>query len=143
MVPYAPTHHSHSASSLLDLCIIDDADKLVNYEERDVSFLSAHDLIGITYNSRVERVPRRLVRVCDFCTFSEEDFFEDLEAVDWNELYQTADVNDKVQIFNEALLKCYNKHAPYRTIHPRYLPAPWLTSDIKALMKDRDRARRI
>lgn len=49
LVPYATTHHTRSASTLLDLCIIDDEDKLIDHEQRDISFLSAHDLIGITY----------------------------------------------------------------------------------------------
>ncbi|XP_071652781.1 uncharacterized protein [Temnothorax longispinosus] len=38
---------------------------------------------------------------------------------------------------------CYDKHAPYRVICPKHLPAPWLTPDLRKLMKDRDRTRRV
>lgn len=142
LVPYSSTHHTRSTSSLLDLCIIDDANKLVNHEQRDICFLSAHDLIGITYNIKIERVPRRPVCVRDFQTFEVDDFLDDLDKKEWNDLYQTTNVDVKVQIFNEVLINCLNKHAPYRAIRPRHLPAPWLTREIKSLMKERDKVRR-
>jgi len=60
--------------TLLDLCIVDDADKLINYEQRDVCFLSTHDLISIDYNIKIERIPKRTLRICDFRSFKLDDF---------------------------------------------------------------------
>jgi len=37
LVPYSSTHHSRTASTLLDLCMID-ADKLICHEQRDIGF---------------------------------------------------------------------------------------------------------
>lgn len=52
-------------------------------------------------------------------------------------------IKDKVRIFNDALLDSYDKHAPFRVIQPRHLPAPWLTQELKSLMKERQRTRRV
>jgi len=59
LVPFASTHHTRTASTYLDLCIVDDADKLLSYEQRDASFLSAHDLISV--KARTEQFHKRLI----------------------------------------------------------------------------------
>jgi len=57
-------------------------------------------------------------------------------------LYRSDDIDSKVAIFNNHLLDCYDKHAPLRCISPKHLPAPWLTTNIKDKMVERNRARR-
>ncbi|KAL6420426.1 hypothetical protein ACFW04_014433 [Cataglyphis niger] len=47
LVPFRSIHHLRNSSTLLDLCIIDDRDKLKEFGQRGVAFLSAHDLIFI------------------------------------------------------------------------------------------------
>ncbi|XP_077265150.1 uncharacterized protein LOC143899065 [Temnothorax americanus] len=143
LVPYLPTHNTRTASTWLDLCIIDKEEKLVRHNQRDVGFLSAHDLIEITYNIKIERIPRRTVRVRDFRSFDPEDFLAELGSQNWDDLSLTPDIDVKVRILNDFLRTCYDKHAPYRVICPKHLPAPWLTPDLRKLMKDRDRTRRV
>lgn len=45
MVPFKTTHHLLNSNTLLDLAIIDDSDKLIEYGQHSVAFLSAHNLI--------------------------------------------------------------------------------------------------
>ncbi|XP_071572499.1 uncharacterized protein [Temnothorax nylanderi] len=120
-----------------------EADKLIRHEQHDACFLSAHDLIGITYDIKIERVPRRTIRVRDFRTFNLEDFLAELDAQNWEDLYTSDNIDVKLGILNDFLLTCYDKHAPYRVIQPKHLPAPWLTPEIKSLMKTRDISRRV
>ncbi|XP_077265928.1 uncharacterized protein LOC143899482 [Temnothorax americanus] len=143
LVPYTTTHHTRTASTLLDLCLIDEFNKLVDYVQRGVCFLSAHDLIAITYDVRIERIPERTIRGWDFRAFNLENFLDELASLNWSELYSAASVDAKVDIFNNLLLTCYDQHAPYRVMRPKHLPAPWLTEDIKSRMRERDRARRV
>ncbi|XP_029673838.1 uncharacterized protein LOC115241977 [Formica exsecta] len=72
-----------------------------------------------------------------------DDFRNDLSSRDWNSLLCAQDVNHKICILNNFLLECYDKHAPLKNIKPRHLPAPWLIEDIRAAMRERDRARRV
>jgi len=53
LVLYSSTHHLRTASTLLDLCMID-VNKLICHEQRDICFLSVHDLISINYNIKTE-----------------------------------------------------------------------------------------
>lgn len=52
-VPHGDTYHLRTSSSFLDLYIIDDRSKLVDYRQHQVNFLSAHDLIYIIYRIKV------------------------------------------------------------------------------------------
>jgi len=84
LVRYSSTHHTHATSTLLDLCIVD---KLINYEQRDVGFLSAHDLISIDYNIKIEQIPKRTLRVhFDFRSFKLDDFLGEFEFMNWEKL---------------------------------------------------------
>ncbi|KAL6417188.1 hypothetical protein ACFW04_014617 [Cataglyphis niger] len=52
---------------LLDLCIIDDRDKLKKFGQRGIAFLSAHDLIFIRYGIKLQRRHGKLI-IDIFCT---------------------------------------------------------------------------
>jgi len=140
LVPYNSTHHTCTSSTWFDLCILNDRDKLIDFKQYDVCFLSAHDLINITY--KIERQLKRNIYVRDFLLFDSECFLQDLSDRDWELLYRSKDIDSKVTIFNNYLLDCYDKHAPLRCIFPKHLPAPWFTIDMKDKMIERNRARR-
>jgi len=112
-VQYSSTHHSRTASTLLDLCTIDDANKLICHEQHDICFLSAHDLISINYNIKIERILRRALHVCDFRSFNLQDFLGKLEFMNWEKLFQTVDVDDKIKIFNNSLLNYIRNSLSY------------------------------
>lgn len=128
---------------ILDLCIIDDDDKLMDYGQMTVPFLSAHDLIRMTYKIRIERSKNRRVVCRNFKNFNEQDFLADIIAFDWTDLLSTNCIDEKVSIFNDKLMSCLDNHAPLRSITFKKLPAPWLTQDIKDSMHERDLLRRV
>ncbi|XP_077277027.1 uncharacterized protein LOC143905467 [Temnothorax americanus] len=142
LVPYGPTHHTRTSSTWLDLCIIDDLDKLVTYGQQEACYLSAHDLVDIAYKVKVERLQRRHITARDFRSFNPETFWNELAECDWSSVFTAEDIDSKVSILNDYLLECFDKHAPLRNVYPRHLPAPWLTNDIKNKMKERNMARR-
>ena len=142
LVPFGPTHHLKNSSTFLDLCIMDDADKLTDYGKMGVSFLSAHDLIYVTYDINITRRMSRLVSCRDFKNFKEDDFLSEVGECDWSDLISSECIDSKVQIFNDRLLKCVDKHAPLKRICFRNLPAPWLTIEIRRAMRERDVLRR-
>ncbi|XP_020297043.1 uncharacterized protein LOC109861696 [Pseudomyrmex gracilis] len=143
LVPYAPTHHTANSATLLDLCIVDDAEKLVSFQQHSIGFLSSHDLIDITFNIYVKRCSARIIiSVRDFTAFDNEVFLSELAGCNWDALLQAENIDEKILLLNKYLLNCYNKHAPLKTIHSKRLPAPWITPYIKAKMSERDRSRR-
>ncbi|XP_071646641.1 uncharacterized protein [Temnothorax longispinosus] len=132
LVSHEPTHHTRTSSTWLDLCIIDDPDKLV-----------AYDLVDITYKMRVELLQRRHIVARNFRSFDLETFLNELAEYDWSSVFTAEDIDSKIRILNDLhLLKCFDKHAPLRNVYPKHLPAPWLTDAIKRKMKKRNTARR-
>lgn len=78
LVPYNATHHTKSSATFLDLCIIDDRSKLISHKQHDVSFLSAHDLIGLTYDVKIRRNVHKTVTIKDLRDFKEDNLIDDL-----------------------------------------------------------------
>lgn len=127
----------------LDLCIIDDYSKLINFGQHAMAFLSTHDLICIGYKIKVQRYSGRLIACRDYRHFSESEFLSELQNFDWSHLANVDCMDHKVHMFNFMLLECIDKHAPLEKVHVKNLPAPWITTELKVAMRERDLARRL
>jgi len=64
LVPYSSTHHTHAASTLLDLCIVDDIDKFINYVMS--VFCQLMILSALIITSKSSKFPSVL---CEFMIF--------------------------------------------------------------------------
>jgi len=131
LVPYQTTHHLKNSSSFLDLCIVDDSEKISTFGQHCVPSLSAHDLIYIHYKINVERGCCRRVLCRDFRNFNEAEFLTDLRAGDWERLMNSESIEEKVDMMNNYILQCLDEHAPIQLRTFRNFPAPWLTSVTK------------
>lgn len=81
MIPFETTQHFNSSSTLLYLCIVDDADKVMKYGQRDVAFLSAHYIIFIKYGVKVERGCGRTVVCRDWDKLDEDKLFSGIDEI--------------------------------------------------------------
>lgn len=142
LVPYDPTHHIRDSSTAIDLGIVDNKNKIMGYGQHDVNFLSAHDLIYIKYNIKIDRVVKRF-RLCrDYTKLDKERLADELAAVCWDPVLREIDMEKKVDLFNKLLTACFDTVVPKKRVMFKKVPAPWLTDDIKEEMPRRDRARR-
>ena len=64
---------------------------------------------------------------------------EELETVDWSAFYISRNVNEAWSQMKNILLTIFEHHAPKICKNVRGKPAPWLSSDVKKLMNDRDK----
>ncbi|XP_011348842.1 uncharacterized protein LOC105285967 [Ooceraea biroi] len=134
LVLYNNTHHTRESARRLDLCLVDDGGKVVHFGQHDISWLSAHDLIHIKYQIRIERQRRRKIYVRDFRSLDTARLLRDLDSIDWSEMFETDNIDTKVEIFNKLTLATFDRHAPERLIEVRGLPAPWMSSELKRRM---------
>ena len=75
--------------------------------------------------------------------FDETSFFADISSVDWNLIIQrSADLDSAVENWTTMLSLIIEKHAPMRQhrVSDRY--CPWLTSELKATMRSRDKLKK-
>ncbi|CAH1984344.1 unnamed protein product [Acanthoscelides obtectus] len=64
----------------------------------------------------------------------------DLVNLPWNDIFYINNLDDKVALFNNLIVDLFDRHAPVRTSRITKPFAPWVTPNLKAMMKKRDQA---
>jgi hypothetical protein len=62
--------------------------------------------------------------------------------MNWEPIIRSFNIDEKINLLNANILHLFNKHAPLRTVRVTHPPAPWLTTEIRDIMRERDMARR-
>ena len=65
-----------------------------------------------------------------------------INSTSWYDIYITNDAHEAATILTNKITEALNIYAPIKTVQVRKNYAPWLNSEIKALMFDRDEAQR-
>ena len=104
---------------------------------------SDHDIISYTRYSKEPPSPSRTIRKRSYKTFKTEEFITDLKTVDWSEVYVSNDLEEAVDLFTRKFCYVLNCHAPWIIFQDRKYFSPWLTDEVKELMKQRDKWKKI
>ncbi|KAK2577581.1 hypothetical protein KPH14_012913, partial [Odynerus spinipes] len=142
LVPYSPTHHTLTSSTWIDLGIVDDLSAVITYGQMAVPFLSNHDLIYLEYCLPVSsRLP--IVRRClrDLRRLDDELFSARLDSLDWSAVLSSVDVEDQVHKLYSILNPVFDEFVPFRTVGPKKRSVPWLTPQIRDLIRARNHIR--
>ena len=107
-----------------------------------VSFEGAsdHRLIHTVRFSTKIKSQVRYVEKRSYKNFDENKFREDFNKTSWWTLYNCTDVNQAVEIFTTNLTSLLDKHAPVRRFQTRKKYSPWLSTETKQLLKERNQA---
>ena len=73
-----------------------------------------------------------------FRNYKADQFATDIAHIPWDTVNLRESVDDRLDAFNDLFLACLENHAPVRTVKIRYKPNPFITEDIRDLMKERD-----
>jgi len=141
IVPLNATYHHTNGASLLDLIIVNDEDCVTCSGQFPLPALSMHDLIFIELKLEVPKFQPKLIRYRDFRSFNRDEFLLMLSSFNFSFLSSDADINEKVLLFNQHLLNCYDVHAPIRQVFVTRPPSPWLTDELRQRIKERNRLR--
>ena len=104
---------------------------------------SDHSLI---YVSRKLTCPRSIPRIIEsrqYKNFVPDDFVNDMALVPWDTIEQIDNPIGAWEVWKQSFLAVANLHAPVKKRRVRNSNAPWLTPEIKRLMWERDRIKRI
>ena len=83
-----------------------------------------------------------MTRRC-FKNFDNNAFISEVRKIKMYRIYECEDVEDAVQKLSDEICKILDEMAPVRTIQVREKYAPWLSSEVKNLMCERDKAQRV
>jgi len=105
--------------------------------------LSQHDIIfgSCACNKKCSANEERLGRF--YSSIDEDALFGDCCTSDWNPIFNTTDVNEKVEHFNSVIMSLLNHHAPLRPYKKKSSLSsikPWFTDEIKRSIIERDLA---
>ena len=104
---------------------------------------SDHDLISYTRFSKNPPVPARIICKRSYKNFESSAFLADIAKIDWSEVYESTDVDEATECFTRKFRFVLNVHAPWSRIQQRKTFSPWITSETKELMKQRDSWKKI
>ena len=137
-----PTRVTSSSESLIDLFLTNEPDKFVT---SGVSLIGCIDH-SLIYVSRKLTCPRSLPRIIvsrQYKNFVPDDFMNDTSLVPWDIIEQIDNPISAWEVWKQSFLAVANLHAPVKKRRVRNSKAPWLTPEIKRLMWERDRTKRI
>lgn len=99
-----------------------------------------HDLVllELSPNTNLKEPVFKTIR--DFKNINNDAFLGDLLNMPFENIYYAESIDRKVQLLTSYLATLFDLHAPFKTIKITKPPAPWLTDNVKSLMKLRDRA---
>ncbi|XP_046601966.1 uncharacterized protein LOC124295579 [Neodiprion lecontei] len=110
IVPMQPTHHTATSDTWLDICATNNINLLESWGQSSSPFLSGHDLM---YAAVRYGVPKQ-------------------------EFALLPSMDERLSIFNNLTNKVLDCAVPVREFTLRRSPAPWISLDIRSLMKKRN-----
>nr|CAI5821112.1 unnamed protein product [Callosobruchus analis] len=72
----------------------------------------------------------------DFKYFNLNNFNCDLENSIFCPMYESINIDEKIAVFNDIILQTFNRHAPVRSYRVSKNNAPWLTDNLKFMVRD-------
>lgn len=136
-----PTRITGTSSSLLDPIFVTNPNIIVNVGLLNADLISDHKLVFCDLSLKTSKSISKLITYRDFKNFNYNIFLQDLHTLPWHVFIETADIDKKIQILNEFILKIFDIHAPLRQVKVTKARAPWLTDTLKIMMRHRDDAK--
>lgn len=137
-----PTRVTDTSSSLLDYIVVSDKQliKSVGVEPFLSDLKLDHYLVSctLTFVSDAPRIIYRNIR--DFRYFDRDKLLRDLIVAPFHKMFRIHDIDEKVGFFNNLLTELFAVHAPLRRVRITKLYAPWMTNNLRLLMRSRDKA---
>lgn len=135
-----PTRVTDNTQTLLDLIISSSSDIVAGNEVFKMDDISDHHLVTSYLKIKKTKQPPIFRTYRDFSDFNIDIFLRDLRLINFDYIYTLNNVDEMVNFWNTSIIWLFNIHAPLKTARITKLPAPWLTENIKIMIKLRDKA---
>lgn len=138
-----PTRITTTTETLLDVILVSDPSSVrkvgvINFP------ISDHLPVYAVLNLKSPKISPHYITVRSYKNYDPENFTFDLASHSDSLLsvFAALDVNSKLGIFNNAFRQVLETHAPVKRVKIRSRPCPFVTEEIKDLMKIRNRLHR-
>ena len=133
----APTRVCSQSSTAIDLVFVNNNHRVV---ESGVipSTISDHHIVYCTIKSGVPKAAPKTIEYRSYRTYDKKSFVRDLKAINWDILEESDDINSAVENWDRLFSDVANFHAPIKKARIKGIQAPWMTSELRSAMRDRD-----
>lgn len=135
-----PTHHTHTASTFLDLIITSHVNLVKSHGQFSAPGFSHHDLIFSSVKFKPPKQKPVILKQRMFSLLNVLKLDNDASDVNWSEIDNAPSIDDKVAIFNSHITNLFDRHAPIRIIKIKRTPSPWFSDMIRKAIAKRDRS---
>ena len=108
-----------------------------------MSTISDHILVDITPKLKKPRINPCKVTVRSYKNYKVGNFLHDLSLTPFHIISVFDDLNDQVDAFNDLFLEVLNHHVLVTMVKIRSKPNPFITPEIRQLMRTRDQWRKL
>uniref|UniRef100_A0A6P7GX41 Uncharacterized protein LOC114341776 n=1 Tax=Diabrotica virgifera virgifera TaxID=50390 RepID=A0A6P7GX41_DIAVI len=142
---------TNNTSSLIDIIITSQNIQCIKSGSLAISqCVTDHNLVYTILNLPKITCHKKTVTYRDYSNIIDDLLMEEGRMLDWQQLFVTDSIEEKVEIFTSHINKILNKHAPVKILN-KHAPVktrkisekpylPWITTNIKQLIKLRDKA---
>ena len=135
-----PTRITSTSGTLIDLIISSSSNIVSEAGFLNMEGISDHFMVHCKIKIPREKQIPFIKTYRDFSGFNYDDFLNDLEQIWWDEIHEMYSVDEMVEFFNEHVLHLFNIHTPIKTAKITKPPAPWLTDNLKLMIKLKNKA---
>ena len=137
-----PTRVTLTTSSLIDHVVTNTPEK-ISHSGVVHTGISDHSLIYAIRKIRHFQKNDDFVEIRNMKNFNEKNFVNELLSQNWECIYFLGkDPNHMWEIWKELFLEVLNKHAPLQHKKTKPSKVPWITTEIKSLINERDKLKR-
>ena len=137
-VPFGATHHKPTSDTWLDLCLVDEQDRILDFSKTESPFINGHDLITATLALQTPKPSITSFTYRDYNAISAESLNDFLSGLDWS-VAESAPLDECVSVLQSHVTSAINTLAPVKTVTPRKNRHPWFTPEHRVLIQERDR----
>ena len=106
--------------------------------------ISDHDLVYTVLNIRKQKFEQRYKFIRNEKLFDLNKYINDFSQLPLSIVFALDDPNDQVNVLNQLITECINRHAPLRKVKLTRPPAPWMSNlNITSLQRLRENQRKL
>jgi hypothetical protein len=132
-----PTRITHNSQTLIDLCITNTPDKIVQSGIIHTG-ISDHSLAFMCRKTKHNKENSRIIETRNFKNFDEKSFLKDVSQMPWIEIESSNDPNQMWKQWREMFMFCVDKHAPIKHKRVGKQKPSWFTNDLIAKIRNRN-----
>jgi hypothetical protein len=131
-----PTRITETSQTLIDVALTTN-ENIIQDCKVIISSISDHNLVHMTLKLKTPKPKPCYITSRNYKNYDANKFFKDLTNVQFQVIDIFDDIDDQINAFN--LLFTQVLDAPVKKIKIRSKPNPYITPEIKALMRERDK----